>query len=121
MTQYTNRVAFIAPVEHSEVCNAVANLLGRSGYNFSVRLSPDGLEPTTHTGGSTVETKDFVRILELASRITPDVEGLTQEDWGVIAEHLVIDSKPSARTNPKAQFDYLSETLGLSIIQNEED
>ena len=121
MTQYTNRVAFVAPVDHSEVCNAVANLLGRSGYNFSVRLSPDGLEPATHAGGSTVETEEFIRLLNLASRVTPEVEGLTEEDWKVVADHLSIDAKPSARTNPKAQFDYLVETLGLSIIQNEED
>lgn len=121
MTLYTNRVAFVAPVDHSEVCNVVANLLGRSGYNFSIRLSPDGLEPATHLGGSTVETDSFVRVLSLAPYVTPEVEGLSEEDWGVVADHLSIDSKPSPQTNPKEHFDYLVETLGLSIIQNKED
>lgn len=72
MSLYANRIAFLAPVEHADACNRAANALGRTGFNFGVRLSATGQEPATHIGGSAVETDLFVQAVRNASVATPE-------------------------------------------------
>lgn len=116
MTEYINRIAFMAPVEHVDACNRVANALGRNGLNFAVRLSTDGLEPATHIGGSAVETEDFLIAITLASRHTPEAESLLQEDWDVVADDLLFTSGKAGTVQPLEQFEKFVSDLGLKRI-----
>lgn len=117
MTLYVNRIAFVAPTEHADACNRAANALGRSGFNFSVRLSLTGQEPATHVGGATVETDAFVRAVSLASRFTPPMKDLAHADWQSVADHLVLVSGPAADTNARQQFEALLAVRGLLCIE----
>lgn len=120
MTLYTNRIAFLAPVGHADACNRAANALGRSGLNFSVRLSSDGLEPATHVGGSAVETDLFLHVLSFAPDLPPGMEwpeDLTPEDWWVVVEHLEVKPDPTGSTNPSSQFDDFVGTHNLKRVE----
>jgi hypothetical protein len=116
LTQYTNRIAFLAPVGHADACNRAANALGRSGLNFAVRLSADGLEPATHLGGSAVETDAFVRTVAMAARFTPPAEDLDPADWQAVADHLTVVPGP-AGISAGAQFAAMLAGIGLQRIE----
>lgn len=117
MTLYIHRIAFLAPVEQADACNRAANALGRSGFNFAVRLSADGQEPATHVGGSAVETDAFVRTVALAPRFTPPAEDLDPSDWQAVADHLTVASGPADGTSAGQQFSDLLGVHGLRRIE----
>ncbi|UWQ77596.1 hypothetical protein K3725_09695 [Leisingera sp. S132] len=119
-TLYTNRIAFLAPIEHAEACNRAANALGRSGQNFIVELSPDGAGEATHKGASTKETDAFLHVLSFAPGLPPGMawpDGLAPGDWQAVADHLVVVTGPASSTDPAEQFDTLIAAHGLQRIE----
>lgn len=124
MTDYIHRIAFFAPLEHVEACNRAANALGRSGQNFTMRLSPSGAEPATHLGGSTVETPAFLAAIRLAPDLPEGVawpESLSVDDWQVVADHLTVAAGDAATTNPSQQVQDMLAGAGLERIFAEGD
>lgn len=122
MTLYTNRIAFLAPVEHADACNRAANALGRSGFNFGVRLSATDMEPATHVGGSTVETDLFLAAVAAAPGLPEGVPwppDLDAGDWQAVADHLTVASGPAGSTSSGAQFAEMISAAGLFIIEPE--
>lgn len=119
MTLYTHRVAFMAPLAQVAACNRAANALGRSGVNFTVRLSATGQEPASHLGGSTVETDAFLAALAAAPGLPAGVgwpPELSAPDWQAVADHLVVSLAATAATSPRTQFDALAAAVGLQPI-----
>lgn len=122
MTLFTHVIAFFAPTDHAEACNRAANAFGRTGDNFSIPLSAEGMEPATHLGGSTGETSAFLAAIAAAPNLPEGMawpEALAVEDWQAVADHLVLVSAPAAETDARAQFAALIEGEGLQIIQTE--
>lgn len=122
MTDYTNRIAFLALVEHADACNRAANALGRSGLNLSVPLSSDGVN-VTHYGGSASETDLFLTVLAAAPNLPEGMawpEALAVEDWQAVAYHLVVASGPADSTNAGLQFAELIAAHGLQKIETGE-
>lgn len=120
MTLYVNRIAFLAPAEHADACNRAANALGRSGLNFSVRLSATGLEPATHVGGSAVETDIFLAAVASAPGLPEGVPwppDLEPADWQAVADHLTVASGPADGTSAAEQFAALIAAHGLRRIE----
>ena len=124
MTDYIHRIAFFAHLEHVEACNRAANALGRSGQNFTMRLSPSGAEPATHLGGSAIETPAFLATLSFA----PDLPGgiqwpadLALDDWQVVADHLTVAAGDAATTNPGLQVEDIVTAADLKRILPDED
>lgn len=120
MTQHVHVVAFLAPIEDAEACNRAANALGRSGENFSVRLSASGSEPASHLGGSANETGAFLAVLSAAPNLPEGMawpEALAAEDWKAVADHLMIASGPANSTNAGLQFAELIAAHGLVRIE----
>jgi hypothetical protein len=123
MTAYTNRISFLAPVEHAAACNRAANALGRSGPNFSIRLSATGAEPATHLGGSTVETDLFLAAVAVSPELPAGLDAppdLEPADWQAVADYLTVISGPSASTRPPDQFAELLAAQGLQRIETDE-
>ena len=125
MTDYIHRIAFHAPIEAAFACNRAANALGRSGQNFTMRLSPNGMEPATHLGGSAIETSAFLAALSFAPVLPDGVPwppDLAREDWQVVADHLTIVAGDAATTNPGLQVEDMLTAVGLKrILPNEDD
>lgn len=117
MTQYTNRIAFLAPIEYAEACNRAANALGRTGVNLSVPLSPTGQPPATHYGGSAVETDPFVQAVRNASAVTP--EGVDPADWQAVVDHLIVVFGPASEAVASQQFAGLIAGRGLRKVSKE--
>ena len=121
MTQHTNRTAFLASILHADACNRAANAWGRTGFNFGVRLSPTGLEPATHLGGSTVETDLFLAAVAAAPGLPEGVPwppDLDPVDWQAVADHLEITSGSFLDVNPVYQFGVLLEDHSLKRIED---
>lgn len=117
---HKHRVVFLAHVEHAEACNRAANALGRSGDNFTVRLSASGAEPATHLGGCTVETDPFLAAVDVAPGLPegmpwPDDLGLS--DWQAVADHLYLVSGPADSTSPPRQFAEMIAEAGLKKVE----
>lgn len=124
MTNHTNRIAFSAPILHVDACNRAANALGRNGVNLSVPLSPTGLPPATHYGGSAVETDSFLAAVAAAPSFPewlPWPDDLDPEDWQAVADHLTVVSAPAGSTNPREQFDAMLAAamggFGLKVVE----
>lgn len=123
MTEYTNRIAFMAPVEHVDACNRAANALGRTGVNLSVPLSPTGQPPVTHYGGSAVETDLFLSVLAVAPKLPEGMEwpeALSAEDWQAVSDHLTVVSAPASEVSASQQFADMISSAGLNIIRYED-
>lgn len=121
MTLFTHVIAFFAPTDHAEACNRAANAFGRTGDNFSIPLSAEGMEPATHLGGSTGETSAFLAAIAAAPNLPEGMawpEALAVEDWQAVADHLVIASGPADSTNASIQFAELIEAHGLKRLQD---
>jgi len=115
-TAYVHQIAFIAPAAHVEACNRVANVLGRSGDNFSVPLSSNGAEPATHFGGSAREQGGFVQAVASAASGMPPAEGLNPDDWQLVASHLDVVADPAATTDALQQFEQMLANRGLMRV-----
>lgn len=118
MTKYVNRVAFYAHKDHAEACNRAANALGRSGNNFSVPLTPDGVL-TTHYGGSAKETDAFVYALAYAPELPegfPWPEDLDPADWQTVSEELIYIAD-ALEVDASTQFKEFVSANGLSIFE----
>lgn len=123
MTVFTHRIAFFAPVDHAEACNRAANAFGRSGDNFSVPLSAEGVEPATHLGGSTGETSAFLAAVAAAPDLPEGMEwpeGLAVEDWQAVADHLVLVSAPVGEASAPLQFSEMIAAHGLKRIASDQ-
>lgn len=124
MTDYIHRIAFFAHLEHVEACNRAANALGRSGQNFTMRLSPSGTEPATHLGGSAIETPAFLAALSFAPVLpdgVPCPPDLAREDWQAVAAHLTVIAGDAATISPGQQVDEMLAAAGLKRIAASED
>jgi hypothetical protein len=122
MTKYITRISFLAHIDHADACNRAANALGRSGQNFSLRLSASGVEPATHLGGSTVETELFLAAVAAAPELPEGIpwpDDLEPTDWRAVADHLIAVSGPAVTTNAREQFEALLNAHGQQFIPSQ--
>jgi hypothetical protein len=96
MSDWPYSVVMIIPAALQEPANKLAEGLGHGPNNFSVALSGDGSEPTTHYSCRAQTQQSFIDLLTAAGEGTlPEVPEMTPEEVGGVLIQLQVDVSTS--------------------------
>jgi hypothetical protein len=109
----------IVPVAHRAVLEAVGALMGHSGQEYGVPLSPSGGAPATHYGLralARIETVAQWNAIKANPALAPVAQGYTGEAVRAAIEALIFDAVDDAPDVGGPHFAAMAQAQGLQQI-----